>query len=168
MLCRALFHVMSRTEEIGSVLIRAIPTHGKRDGSPAEENRRFWEATPSGELLLRVFAGSDLADSPALQVGAYVFVDFGEPGADGAGVLTEWKVDTLTIHGSCRQFRAELSTVSERRDAPGQNTLVKVATWGSKLTMDVNNLAVMPVFAFEPGTPRLLSIRFSLSEARQP
>jgi hypothetical protein len=166
MLCRALFHVMARTEEIGhGVLIRAIPTHSKRDGSPAEENRRFWEATPSGELLLKIAAGSAL-DSPAMQVGAYVFLDLGEPGADGAGVLTEWKMDALTISGDYRQFRAELVPAVERRDAPGANTTAGIASWGSKLTMDVNNIGVLPTFAIEPGVARALSIRFSLSEPR--
>ena len=164
MLCRALFHVMSRTEEIGHVLVRAIPTHSKRDGTPAEENRRFWEATPSGELLIRLAAGSPLLGSPAMQLGAYVFLDLDEPGAEGSWIATEWKVETLTIHGSYRQFRAEVVPVDERRDNPGVNTAAGITGWGSKLTMDVNNLAVLPTFAFEPGVPRLLSIRFSLSE----
>lgn len=57
-ICRCKFRVISRTETTGGWELYAVPVGG---GSPGEENNKFFEATPDGELKLQVVKG-DIAE----------------------------------------------------------------------------------------------------------
>lgn len=74
---RAKFRCLSTTHDhSGSTEVKLAPVYpGSPAATPAEfeENRKFWGATPSGELRLRLSEGSVVA--PMFKPGAYYWLD---------------------------------------------------------------------------------------------
>lgn len=144
--------------------VGAAPTYQTRDGKADPRNRAFWQATPSGELELKLTKDSEAAD--LFEPGSYFVLRFHESVADldqidppgPEWVRSYWQLDKLTVGPDW--FSVALSTLpgNEVRQGntwawiPGRNrALLGLGRAGhGTMSLQINNLEAWPFFAFEP------------------
>jgi hypothetical protein len=161
---RCLFRVLSVSKSYDNAVVASIaPTFATRDGRQSDENKAFFEATPSGAGELRLGPGA--AALELFAPGAYLYLDFyrDEPGEDHpvpqGGVRTDWLVDSVEV--SWNSFQPKLYArrgeydYTEKTHNNGRNA----AVFGggpamAEIRMSINNLHAWPFFAFAPDAAR--------------
>lgn len=139
---RCKMRCLERTELVGheeahTWRVRLVPVMPKIPGYPegCEENRAFWDATPSGEVILTYLG------EPEIRVGAFYYIDL-ERMHEGEGL---WKLWAVTRQE--RQIKAELSL-----------------SWGTRpirsgeARFDIQNVAAWPSFLEHVGSGWRVSV----------
>jgi hypothetical protein len=118
--------------------------------SPAEEDKSFWEATPSGEAEMNYLL-EEGGDEPFV-VGAYYYIDM-TPNDDG-----DWIVNTRTQHATNRRGANGEVTLA----ASGEGDWRTIGLKHSKLHMGIDNPKAMEAFS---DVESKWSVVFTLAEA---
>lgn len=178
---RCMFRVLTDTNSHdGARIVRIAPTYSTRDGKPCEENRWFWEATPTGEGELFINSACPLGQHEMFRAGSYLYLDMISDEqevigrAEGA-IRTDWVLSELTLSPTQFKVRMDVDTAGYGRTDPNNHRQTLRATcrnaalfgeyWArGELAMTISNLAAIPFFRFEPqlgGQPRKLVVDFS-------
>ena len=161
---RCLFRVLSvSTTYDGAITARIAPTYSSRDGKSSEENRSFWEATPSGEGEVRIDADTPAAE--LFKAGGYVYLDIYQwrslddpPAPSPLHLRSDWQLEEVAIR--LDHFRVKLcarlspDAKGWQKGQPYDNGR-GAAVFGSRcphgsLEMQINNLHAWSFFAFTP------------------
>ncbi len=135
---RAKFRCMSITQEIENWTVRLLPVIAKTEYYPggSEENKKFWSATPTGEMKL-LFRAQDIAgfggnDITRFVVGDRYYLDL----SLAANEKEEpWNLRTISQSDSRLEVVFQLN----------YDTRVQAPRWG-ELTMGIDNELAWPHF----------------------
>jgi hypothetical protein len=170
---RAMFRVLGVEQTYDkTVNVRAAPTYATRDGVQVEENKSFWQATPSGHMTLSLPDDSTLLPIVGVQ-GAYFYIDLHDPESappvEPGAVRTVWDVRKIALVAG-GGFEASLSPVYSGRWTPegGHDNGANAGAWGRRsahgeLAMSINNLSALPGLTFAPGGERRKVVDLSLA-----
>lgn len=131
---RAKFRCLSIHQELlQGTTIRLLPVNPKGpDGQGSEENRRFWSATPSGELYVRY-----RSEEAPLTLGGYYYLDMTEaPKSE-----TTWSLWELTQQEESLGVKMSLRWTHTSREPVSAD-----------LTMDIRNTDAWGDFQGKVGT----------------
>lgn len=136
---RAKFRVLERTETYDKSRTYTLRPVHRASGKTDPENRAFWEATPSGEVTLAVWADDDPFQ---FELGAYYYADFTE--SEGG----RWAVSEITINDGSRHV-----TLNKRWECePFRHGTIKLG---------INNPRAYERFS----VPQRFEVAFSFAEA---
>lgn len=173
---RAMFRVLTSTRGIDYQQITLAPTYATRDGKQCEENRSFWNATPSGQMELTVPV--DAACVAFFEPGSYVFLDFTdaatEPPDGCVSPITVWYVAQVAISGTAPGQRQPNRTVvvdlapkpsghtdDARVNENGLNHWLFGTSWArGSIHMQIENPGAFPLFDIRPGDERVICLGF--------
>lgn len=143
---RCKMRCLERTELVGHDVathtwkVRLVPVMPKIAGYPegCEENRSFWNATPSGEVVLTYLG------EPEVQVGAFYYIDLARM-HEGHKEESPWKLWEVTLHE--RQIKVALSL--SWADRPLRS---------GEARFDIQNVDAWPSFLGHVGTGWRVSV----------
>lgn len=175
---RCMFRVLSdaRSHD-GARIVKLAPTFASRDGRQCEENRSFWEATPSGDAELGLSPLTLRGNDPMFNAGSYLYLDLISDEAEVIGraegsIRTDWDLTGLELRPASFAVQLEVNHDGYRQSKDGilqpaecRNAQLFGTSWArGTIQMQINNTEALPFFRFEPvprGKPRKLVIDFS-------